>query len=153
MQDLIGKCIELCPDKKKRQTSVDPKAVPPTPSCSTNTSICSASTSAESVSILNDSAIIGADISKDTPSRVEVTKTGKKTRKRKATFEVAETDESDAKKTKSDTDFFSPTSFNGLVFQLKATPEFYQEGLIKHQLIVNSRKPGSMTKVPPHNLF
>ena len=120
MQDLIGKCIELCPDKKKRQTSVDPKTVPPTPSCSTNTSICSASTSAESVSILNDSAIIGAYISKDTPSRVEVTKTGKKTRKRKATFEVAETDESNAKKTKSDTDFFSPTSFNG--FSIKSHP-------------------------------
>ena len=117
MQDLVGKCIELCPEKKKRQSSSEPKTVPPTPSCSTNTSVCSASTSAESVSILNDSAIIGADISKETTSGVEVTKTGKKTRKRKATFEVTETN---TKKKKSDTDFFSPTSFNG--FSIKSHP-------------------------------
>ena len=116
MQDIIGKCIELCPDKKKRQTSVDRKTTPPS---SVITSICSASTSAESLSILNNNnAIVGADISKEAPPCVEVTKTGKKTRKRKPAFEVAETDEPSSKKTKSD--FFSSTSFNG--FSIKSHP-------------------------------
>ena len=123
VESVIGKCLELCPDKKKkRQNSADRKTTSttsstPTPSCSASISTCSASTS-ESVSILNPSstAVVGVDISQETP-RVEITKASKKSKKRKPVFEVAETA---SKKGKTDDDFFSPTSFNG--FSIKSHP-------------------------------
>ena len=110
VEGVIGKCIELCPEKKKRQNSADRKTAStassnPTPSCSTSMSTCSAGTS-ESLSILNTSstAVVGVDISQETP-RVEVTKSSKKSKKQKPVFEVAETS---SKKSKRDDDFFSP---------------------------------------------
>lgn len=106
MRGVLNKCIELCPEKKKRMTSVERKSA-----SGTSTPSSSLSLSEKETSVFSATATVGVDVTKTAKEGTSDT-----SKKRKPKFEVSET----KKKKMADKDFFSSKTFNG--FDIKGHP-------------------------------